>query len=105
MKRQKKLFKENNYAAVLLDIDLPRNESLKLLREIKKNDKETCVIILFTHIDDYIQEQCKFLGADFFLTNTTTLEKYRGFWQSIIYKHKEKNIELQHERVFENIDA
>ena len=74
----KRLFKENNYTAVLLDIDLPGNESLKLLREIKKNRKETCVIILFTHIDNYIQEQCKFMGADFFFDKYYDFGKISG---------------------------
>jgi len=74
----KKLFKENKYAAVLLDIDLPENESLKLLTEIKKNGKETCVIILFTHIDNYTQEEYKFLGADFFCDKYYDFEKISG---------------------------
>jgi DNA-binding response OmpR family regulator len=74
----KKLFKENKYAAVLLDIDLPGNESLKLLREIKKNRKETCIIILFTHIDNYIQEQCKLMGADFFFDKYYDFGKISG---------------------------
>jgi DNA-binding NarL/FixJ family response regulator len=74
----KKMFKENKYDAVLLDIDLPKNDSLELLREIKKNRKETRVIILFTHIDNYIREQCKFPGADFFLDKYYDFEKISG---------------------------
>ncbi len=71
----KKLFKENKHDVVLLDINLRGNESLKLLREIKKTHGETCVIILFTHIDNYIQEQFKSLGADFFFDKYYDFEK------------------------------
>jgi DNA-binding NarL/FixJ family response regulator len=74
----KKLFKENKYDAVLLDNDLPGNESLKLLKEIKKTGEKTCIIILFTHMDNYIQEQCKYLGVDFFLDKYCDFEKIYG---------------------------
>ena len=71
----KKLFEKNKYDLVLLDIDLPGNESLKILKEMKKIREKTCIIILFTHIDKYIQEQCKYLGADFFFDKYYDFEK------------------------------
>jgi DNA-binding NarL/FixJ family response regulator len=71
----KNLFQKNRHDAVLLDVDLPENESLKLLKEIKKTGGETCVIILFTLIDNYILEQCKFLGVKFFLDKYYDFEK------------------------------
>ena len=69
----RKLVKENKYDVVFLDIDLPGNESIKLLKEIKKINKETFVIILSTPIDNYLEEECKSLGADFFF------DKYNDF--------------------------
>ena len=74
----KKLLKENKYDAVLLDIDLPGNKSLKLAREIKTAPEETSVILLFTHIDDYIQEQCKSLRVDFLFDKYYDFEKICG---------------------------
>src|SRR5882757_9368927 len=71
----KKLFEKNKYDMVLLDIDLPGNGSLKILKEIKKTGRETRVIILFTYIDKYIREQCKYLGADFFFDKYYDFEK------------------------------
>jgi len=62
----KYLFIEYRHNAVLLDIDLPGNGSIELLRGIKKIADKTCVIILYSHIDKYMQEQCRFLGAKFF---------------------------------------
>src|ERR1700688_2954230 len=64
-KEATRLFKENKYEAVLLDIDMPDNESFGLLKEIKKTSREICVVILSNHTDTYIQEECKSLGADF----------------------------------------
>ncbi|SRR5258706_3104116 len=74
----KKLFKENKYAIVILDIDLPGNGSFKLLNEIKKTGEEICVIILFTQMDNYIQERCKSLGADFFFDKYYDFGKISG---------------------------
>src|SRR5205085_1630879 len=71
----KRLFKENRYDTVILDIDLPGNESLKLLKEIKTRDRKTTAIILFTHMDNYIREQCKYLGTDFFFDKYYDFEK------------------------------
>ena len=79
----KKLFKENKHDAVLLDIDLPGNESFKLLEEIKKTSRKTCVIILSAHVDGYIQEQYKSLGADFFFDKYYDFEKICGVIDSI----------------------
>ena len=84
-KEAKKLLKENKYDAVLLDIDLPENESLKLLREIKTVDGDTSVILLFTHIDNYIQEQCKSLGVNFFFDKYYDFEKISGLLSSVSY--------------------
>ena len=77
-KEAKKLFKENTHDAVMLDIDLPENQSFKLLKEIKKTAKNTCVIILSTCIDNYILEHCKSLEADFFLDKYYDFEKICG---------------------------
>jgi DNA-binding NarL/FixJ family response regulator len=74
-KEAKQLFNESRHDVVLLDIDLPGNESLKLLREMKNAGGETDVIILFTLVDNYVQEQCKYLGVDFFFDKYYDFEK------------------------------
>src|ERR1700682_5481211 len=65
-KEAKKLFMENMHDAVMLDIELPENESFTLLKEIKKTARNTCVIILSATINSYLLEQCKSMEADFF---------------------------------------
>ncbi|SRR5258705_10929958 len=77
-KEAKNLFNQNRHDAVLLDIDLPENQSLKLLSEIKKASGETCVIVLSIHMDNYIQERCKSLGADFFFDKHHDFGKISG---------------------------
>ena len=71
----KKLLKENKYDTLILDIDLPENGSVKLLKEIRKTNEKTCVIILFTQINYYIHKQYKSLGADFFFDKYYDFEK------------------------------
>src|ERR1700752_1257777 len=45
-----KLLDANKYDVIVLDMDLIVHESLKLLKEIKKNNAKSCVIVLFTQI-------------------------------------------------------
>ncbi|MDP4264940.1 MAG: response regulator [Bacteroidota bacterium] len=63
---------------VLLDISFPGNMSLVLLEKIRGAGYKTCVIILFIHIDNNTREQCKSLGADFFLDKHHEFEKIPG---------------------------
>ena len=77
------LYKKNKYDVVLLDINLPRNKSLKLLKEIKKTGSKTCVIIMFTHMDNYILEQYKSLGADFFFDKYYDFENIGGLLETL----------------------
>ena len=71
----KKLLKEYNHDIVLLDIDLPGDQSLKLLAEIRMTGKETYVIVLFNYTDNYMIEKCKYYGVDFFIDKYYDFEK------------------------------
>ena len=87
----KKLFKENKHDVVLLDVDLPKNGSLKLLKEI---NRKACVIILSTYTDNYyIREQCKFLGVDFFFDKYYDFEKIGGLLSNPSFINKKKGFE------------
>src|SRR5258705_9695284 len=80
-----KLLKRNKYDVILLDIDLIIQESLKLLKEIKKYNEKSCVIVLFTQIGNYTQEQCKSLGVDFFFDKYYDFEKICGVIDSLSF--------------------
>ena len=89
----KKLFEKNKYDMVLLDIDLPENESLQILKEIKKASGKPCVIILFTYIDNYIQEQYKFFGTDYFFDKYYDFEKISGLLCSLSFINTKNDFE------------
>ncbi len=71
----KKLYNENNHDAVVLDIDLLRNESFELLKEIRKTNDKTFVIILSSSINNFLEKECKTLGAYFFFDKYYEFEK------------------------------
>jgi DNA-binding NarL/FixJ family response regulator len=89
----KKLCAANKYDVVLLDIDLPEHESLKLVKEIKKPGGNSRVIIQFTHLDNYTREQCKLAGVDFFFDKYYDFEKICGFLDSVSLMDAKKDRE------------
>jgi response regulator of citrate/malate metabolism len=74
----KRLFKRNRYDIALVDIDLWENESIQLLKDIRKTDERLCIIALFTPMDNCIYEQCKSIGVDFLLDKYYDFEKLGG---------------------------
>ena len=87
----KKLCKQNRYDAVLLDIDLPGNESFKLVKEIRKTGKQSYIIILFTHMDNYVREQCQLLGADYFFDKYYDFEKIGELLRQLSFANTRKS--------------
>jgi DNA-binding NarL/FixJ family response regulator len=56
---------------VLLDINLPGKNGIDLLREIKKSDIKCSVVMISNHDNEYYRDQCKQLGAEYFLDKST----------------------------------
>ncbi len=54
----------------LLDINLPGKNGLSLLKKIRQTLPECKVIMITNHADEYYRQQCKELGADYFLDKT-----------------------------------
>jgi DNA-binding NarL/FixJ family response regulator len=71
----RKLFDENRHETVLLDLDLSGNGAVKLLKEIKRSHARTCVVVLFTRMDECLHEQCKSLNVSFFFDKYYDFEK------------------------------
>jgi DNA-binding NarL/FixJ family response regulator len=67
------LFNQNKPDVVVLDINLPGYTSYELLKEIKEKAPQTVVIVMSMRLDEYILQQCRNLGADFFF------DKYHEF--------------------------
>ena len=69
------LFKENRPSAVLLGMNLPGNQSIELLRAMKKTGHHTSIIILSIYINNSLIKECKQLGATVFLDKFLEFEK------------------------------
>lgn len=52
---------------VLLDINMPGKNGMELLKMIRKKYKQTQVIMLTNHTEEYYKKQCLELGANKFL--------------------------------------
>lgn len=60
---------------VILDIRLPGGSGIELLKEIKAGYPEVAVIMLTNYDYEKYRQQCKRLGADYFLNKTLEFEK------------------------------
>lgn len=69
------LFMLQKPGIVVLDLHLPENKSYDLLKEIKKVAPKTVLIILSVENDEYTQQQCRMLGADFYFDKYNEFEK------------------------------
>lgn len=67
------LFKKIKQEVVIMDMGLHGNDAFDLINVIKKTNPSTVIIVLSIHMDARVEEQCNFLGVDFFL------DKYNEF--------------------------
>lgn len=74
-----KLFNEKKPDLVLLDGDLPGTTSIDLLKEFKAPNENVTVIVVANNADNYVEEKCKSLGADFFFDKYNDFEKIPAF--------------------------
>lgn len=77
-----KKIRRNEPGIVLLDL-APEKDSIKLLREIKKERPEIVVIVLSDTADERIKDQCEQLGAEYFFDKYKEFEKIPGVIQQI----------------------
>ena len=68
---------------VLLGISLPEKECLQLLAEIKRGAQKVTVIVLSTNSSPLFYEQCRALGAHYFLDKYYEFEKIPDLINSI----------------------
>jgi DNA-binding NarL/FixJ family response regulator len=64
-----------NPQVVILDIRMPRINSIKVLKAIKKDDQSPTVIIFTNYPYPQYRKRCMDLGADFFFDKSTEFEK------------------------------
>jgi DNA-binding NarL/FixJ family response regulator len=63
---------------VLLDIQMPGKNGMKLLKQIKDSTANCGVIMLTNNTNEYYRHQCKKLGASHFLDKTNEFELVPG---------------------------
>ena len=80
------LLQEVSAHAVILDANFPGNQSMELLRLIKKANSKTVVFIMYTYSDETILNEFRLLGADHLLNKYDDFEKIPG----IIIANQEK---------------
>ncbi|MBI5858722.1 MAG: response regulator [Sphingobacteriales bacterium] len=56
---------------LLLDINLPGRSGIEILKTIKKNGWQCEVIMVSNHTDEYYRNQCRELGARYFLDKSS----------------------------------
>lgn len=84
-------FTKHRPGIVLLGINIPENESLKLLAEITAGSFKTSVIVLYLNRTEYVKEQCRLLGADYFLDKYDDFEKIPGIINGIAGEDQHSN--------------
>ena len=60
---------------ILLDINLPGKSGIEILKKVRGEGNTCKVIMLTNHADDYYRQQCKELGADYFLDKSNDFAK------------------------------
>lgn len=60
---------------VLLDMDLPGSEPVKLMKEIKSMNSNVFFIVLFSQVNDIKKQYCKYAGVDFVFDKHHDLKK------------------------------
>jgi len=59
---------DNEYAAIVIDLGLPKNDGMDLLRELRTAEKKTPVILITPKERDGIEKQAKVFGVDIVLS-------------------------------------
>lgn len=63
---------------IVLDISMPDKNGMDLLQYISQNKYQSTVVMLSNLSATYYQQECKRLGADYFLDKTTEYELVTG---------------------------
>jgi len=91
------LFIKKKPGIVLLDMNLPANRSVELLRKIKAGIEKTVVIALLNNDNHHFRNQCRVIGTDIFLDKYHDHEQLPAVISAIAWKrtveNKEKPVE------------
>jgi DNA-binding NarL/FixJ family response regulator len=75
----------------IVDIKMPGLSGLEVLTEIRKDDKETKVIILTFYSSEYYRQLAFEAGADYFFSKVDDFEKISSVLADLLVKMKKCN--------------
>ncbi len=64
------VIREQRPDVVVLDISMPQMDGIEVLKEIRKDDQSTIIIMFTCHDSVALSALCRKLGANYFLTKT-----------------------------------
>ena len=88
-KKSLSLYKTHRPDLVLLDINMPEVDGLKILKEIRDFDKNASVIMITSRDDEHAISSAKLLGVNEYLVKPLELDKL----QTIVFKNLFKTYE------------
>ena len=82
---------------LLLDINMPGKSGIELLRNIRAQTTVSEVVMLTNHSEDYYREQCRELGAKYFLDKSNDFLQVPEIVNAYCAQHIETSQPDQHE--------
>lgn len=82
---------------LLLDINMPGKSGIELLRNIRAQATVSEVVMLTNHSEDYYREQCRELGAKYFLDKSNDFLQVPEIVNAYCAQHIETSQPDQHE--------
>ena len=77
---------------VILDIKMPGESGLQVLRKLRKEFEELKIIMLTNYPDSQYKAECLMHGADYFLSKTDEFDKLPDVFSKLVKRHKSKFI-------------
>ena len=71
---------------IILDIRMPDDSGINLLKKIKQDSPDTIVVILTNYPYSAYRKHCKELGADFFFDKSTEFEKIKQLFDEGLHR-------------------
>ena len=84
------LYEKEQPDILLLDIEMPVKNGVKVLEEVLEKDPEACVIMMTSVADSDIVRQCLKLGAVNYILKTTPVKDIRQRIKETYEKHRLK---------------
>lgn len=86
-----RLVQERQPDVLIIDVELPGQSGLDLLRLVRRRDTNTVIIMFSMHDHPSLRQKCAGLGADFFFHKLTEFEKVADVCREVIQRRRQKD--------------